>query len=76
MKICNYFKITSQGFRLKKITEIRNYFLREIEQNELISGKHKKVCTTLNYIEHFFILACTITRSVSIYDFASLLGFC
>ena len=76
MKIYNYFKITSQEFRLKKITEIRNYFLKEIEQNELISRKHKKVCATLNYIEHFFILASTITRSISIYDFASLLGFC
>ena len=26
-----------------------------------MSRKHKKVCTTLNYIEHFFILATTIT---------------
>ena len=24
--------------------------------------KHKKVCTTLNYIEHFLILASTITE--------------
>ena len=37
--------------------ETRNYFLEEIEQNELLSKKHKKVCTTLNYAEHIFILA-------------------
>ena len=45
----------SQKFRLKNIDEIRNYFFEEIEQNELMSRKHKKVCTTLNYMEHFFI---------------------
>ena len=39
-----------------------------------MSKKHKKVCTTLNYIEHFLILASTITRLVSIFDFASLVG--
>ena len=33
---------------------------------------HKKVCTTLNYIETF--LFSTITGCMSIYAFASLLG--
>ena len=50
----------SQECRLKKTDEKRNYFLKEIEQNELISKKHKKVCTTLNYIEHFLILPSTL----------------
>ena len=35
--------------------------------------KHKKVCTTLTYIEHFLILASTITGCISIYAFASLI---
>ena len=39
-----------------------------------MSKKHKKVCTTLNYIEYFLILASTITRYVSIFAFASLIG--
>ena len=43
----NYFKNISQEFRLKKINETRNYFLKEIDQNELISKKHKEICTTL-----------------------------
>ena len=60
---------------MKKINETRNYFLKEIEQNELMSRKHKKVCTTLNYIEHFLILASEITGCISISTFASLLGF-
>ena len=40
-----------QEFRLKNIEIIRktrNYFLEEIEKNELMGKKHKKVCATLN----------------------------
>ena len=36
--------------------------------------KHKKVCTTLNYIEHFLNLTSTITGCMSISDFASSIG--
>ena len=39
-----------------------------------MSRKHKKVCTTLNYTEHFLILGSTITGCVSISAFASLVG--
>ena len=39
-----------------------------------MSKKHKKVCTTLSYIQHFLILASTITGCISIFAFASLLG--
>ena len=31
-----------------------------------MSKKHKKVCTTLNYMEHFLILGSTITGCISI----------
>ena len=64
----------SQNFRLKNIDETRNYLLKEIEQNKLMSKKHEKVCATLDYIEHFLILASTITRCISISAFVSLLG--
>ena len=39
-----------------------------------MSRKQKKICPTLNYIEHFLILASTITRCISVSDFASLIG--
>ena len=64
----------SQEFRLKNMDAKKNYFIDEIKQNELMSKKHKKVCTTLNYIEHFFILASTITGCVSVPAFSSLIG--
>ena len=35
-----------------------------------MSKKHKKVCITLNYIEHFLILASTITGCISISAFS------
>ena len=56
----------SKEFRLKNIDKTRNYFLEEIEQNELMSKKHIKVSATLNYIEHFLILGSAITRRISI----------
>ena len=65
---------TSQEFILKNIDETRNYFIEDIKQNELLFKKHKKVCTTLNYIEHFLILSSTISECISISGFSSLVA--
>ena len=73
----NYFKDKfdiSQNFRLKNIDETKNYFIKKTNQNQLISKKPKKVCKALNYIEHFFFLVSTVTGSISISSFASLIG--
>ena len=37
----------------------------------MTSKKHKKSCTTLDYIEHFLVLASSIIESISISAFAS-----
>ena len=63
-----------QKFRLKNIDKTRSYSLEEIKQYELMSKKHKKVCTTLNYIECFLILASIITECILISVFASVVG--
>ena len=63
-----------QEFRLRNIDETRNYLNEEINRKELMCNKHKKVCLTLNYIEHFLIFGSIITWCVSISDFASLVG--
>ena len=39
-----------------------------------MSRKHKKVCTTLNHIEHFLVLVSSVTGYVWIFAFASLFG--
>ena len=43
----------SQQFGLKSKDETRNNVIEELNWNELMSKKHREVCTTLNYIEHF-----------------------
>ena len=52
----------------------RKNLTEEINRNELMSKKHKKVCTTLNYIEQFLVLASTITGCFCSFGFASLVG--
>ena len=64
----------SQEFRLKNIDETRNYLLEEIEKNEFMSRKHKNVCTTLNYNEHFVIFSFLSYWMFFNSAFASLLG--
>ena len=39
-----------------------------------MSKKQKKICTTLNYIRHFLILASANTGCSSIFAFASVIG--
>ena len=52
--------------------EIRNYLIKEINQNELMSKKHKKVCRVLNHIDHLLIVISRITGRAPISAFASL----
>ena len=79
MKIYDYFKNLaeeniSQEFKFQNIDETRNYLTEEINQNELMSKKHKKVRAILNYIEHILILGSTVTQCVFISAFSSWLG--
>ena len=46
---------------MKNIDETINYLIKEIKLTGLMSTKHKKVFTVLNYIEHLLILASTFT---------------
>ena len=43
----------SQNFRLKNIDEAKNYFVKKIEQNKLVSKKRKMVCTTYRMLITF-----------------------
>ena len=59
-------------FSVKKTDEIRNYLIKGITQNELMSKKHQKVCRVLNYIDHSFIVISAVAGCISISAFASL----
>ena len=58
----------------KNIDETRNYLIEEINQNELMSKKHKKLLTFKKATKLLPILIFTVTRWVSISTFASLVG--
>ena len=62
----------SQEFRTKNIKETTNSFIKEIDQNELMRYKHKKICTTLNHSEYFLIIASAVTECIWISAFCSL----
>ena len=48
--------------------------MEEINQNELMGEKHKKVYRVLNYIEHLLVLISTVSGCVFVDAFASLVG--
>ena len=64
----------NQEFWLKKIDEIRNYVTEEMNQDELMSKKHKIFCRALNYIDHSLIAISAITGCVSISVFTPLIS--
>ena len=59
---------------MKNIEKIKKDFAKKINQNELMSKKHWKVYSVLNYIKYLLILVPEITEYVSISAFASLRG--
>ena len=57
----NMVEEASLEFRLKEIDETRNYLLKEIKHNDLMSEKYKKTSKYLNYVEYLIVLVSTIT---------------
>ena len=64
----------SQETTLRNINKKINYFIEEINQNKLMSKKHKIVYGVLNYTENLLILVSTVTGRVSISYFVFLVG--
>ena len=60
---------------MKNVEEIKNFFINQIGQKELISKKHRMISAILNYTERFLILVYMITGCVLISVFASLVSF-
>ena len=56
------------------MNETINVLTEKINWNEVMSKKQRKICPTLNYIEHFFLLGSASTGCISISAFASLVG--
>ena len=56
-----------QEFKLKNIEEIKKYFTKEINQNELMSKNINMVSSVLDYTEHFLFSVSVITECVSVF---------
>ena len=63
-----------QQFRLNKINEIKDYFLAEIRDRELISKNLSKYIASLDYFEKSLNALSILSGSISIASFASVIG--
>ena len=57
---------------MNNLYKTRDYFIEEINENELVKKKHKKAWTALNYIEHLLFLVSVVNECVSFSALASL----
>ena len=63
-----------QQFRLNKINEIKDYFLAEIRERELISKNISKYIASLDYFDKSLNVLSILSGSFSIASFASVTG--
>ena len=63
-----------QQFRLNKINEIRDYFVAEIKERELMSKRLSKYIASFDYFDKSLIVLSITTGSVSIASFGTVIG--
>ena len=63
-----------QQFRLNKINEIKDYFLAEIRERELIRKNLSKYISSLNYFDRSINVLAILSGSISIASFATVIG--
>ena len=69
-----YPNLNDQQFRLNKINEIKEYFVAEIKERELMSKILSKYITSFDYFDKSLIILSVTTGSISIGSFAIVLG--
>ena len=63
-----------QHFRLNKINEIKDYFVAEIKERELMSKRLSKYIASFDYFDKSLIVLSVTTGSISIPSFATVIG--
>ena len=61
-------------FRLNKINEIKDYFIAEIRERELMSKNLSKYIASFDYLDKSLIVLSVTTGSISIASFATVIG--
>ena len=62
-----------QQFRLKKINEIKDYFVAEIKERELMSKRLSKYFASFDYFDKSLSVSSVVTGSISIASFATVI---
>ena len=70
----NAISSNEQQFRLNKINEIKDYFLAEIRERELISKNISKYIASLDYFDKSLNVLSILSGSISIASFVSVFG--
>ena len=63
-----------QQFRLNKIHEIKDYFIAEIRERELMSKNLSKYIASFDYLDKSLIILSVVTGSISVATFATAIG--
>ena len=58
--------LNNQQFRLNKINEIKNYFIAEIKERELMSKRLSKYIASFDYFDKSLIVLSATSGSISI----------
>ena len=69
-----YPNLNDQQFRLNKISEVRDYFIGEIKNRELMSKRLSKDISSLDYFDKSLIVLFVTCGSISIASFPTAIG--
>ena len=65
--------LDNQQFRLNKINEIKDYFIAEIKERELMSKRRSKYIASFDYFDKSLIVLSATSGSVSITSFETII---
>ena len=74
---CNFIEasnLNNQQFRLNKINKIKDYFIAEIRERDLMSKKFSKYIASFDYFGKSLIVLSATSGSISIASFATAIG--
>ena len=66
--------LDNQQFRLNKINEIKDYFIAEIKERELMNKRLRKYIASFDYFDKSSIFLSATSGSISIASFATVIG--
>ena len=69
-----YPDLNDQQFRLNKISEIKDYFVAEIKERELMTKKLSKYIASFDYFDNSLIVLSVTTGNIFIASFATVIG--